>query len=908
MPLRSKSLAWLVCALAPLGAAQAQVVRDGRIQPDLPLEVGAGIDRLGRAADYLIGAELGEQSGPNLFHSFSSFSVGSGQIATFSGPDSVQHIVSATTGPDGSFLFGILRSDIPGADLTLLSPGGVVIGSGARLDVLGSVHISSAQELRFHGALEPAFPAHGSAPAALLSAAPPEAFGFDGPAGVISVGVVDPEGREALRVPAGETLSFVGGDVELTGLPSPFQGNLVSAPGARLQLASAAGPVEIPLDLGSFDPSGRADLGLVRITGNARIDVSGEAGQSAGGIVIRAGRFEAANARISANHHGASADAPALDISAAEKLILEGAQLTTSTDALGRGGDLRLRAPELRASAGTRVRVISSGEGASGDLRLHADALELSGAAALSSTNTASGAGGTIELAARELELGLEFAGGASVATETRGTGRGGDIEILGIGPERVAERVGIAGDASQGSRALISTSTLGRATGAGDAGRLQVQSRRVEISSGGQIFSRTDGSGDAGELRVDAAELVRLSGEAPNPLNPDLPFPSAILSRVETAASGNGGALFIATRELEVLDGAELSAISDGFGAPGRLEIDAADRISVRGSPDRIAQISTRVGVLAAPGPPLGGAASSGCIAQLCVRTGTLELLDGGQLTATTFGARDAGRIEIDADSVAIAGASGLDLSSILSQSRERGATGRGGDIALRLSGELRLGDRGRIQASSDSSGDAGNIRVEAPRLIATGSSAIATESAFTSGGNIEIHASKLFQLEDASITTSVQGQDQSSDAGNISIHAPGVAALNRGRIVAQAVRGTGGSIDLTAGDLLVSGDSVIDASSRLGVSGDVAVNAPETDLLGDLAKLQADFLTGSPLLTNACAARSAPAGSFAVVRREAPDPIPGQLLAGVSGELPAVAAAAGAAPVCVEEGGTPQ
>jgi large exoprotein involved in heme utilization and adhesion len=73
----------------------------------------------------------------------------------------------------------------------------------------------------------------------------------------------------------------------------------------------------------------------------------------------------------------------------------------------------------------------------------------------------------------------------------------------------------------------------------------------------------------------------------------------------------------------------------------------------------------------------------------------------------------------------------------------------------------------------------------------------------------------------------------------------------------------------------LLLSGDSFLQASADLGIDGTINVSSPETDLTGTLATLPESFLDASALLARDCAARTARAGSFAVrTRGEIPPP----------------------------------
>ena len=187
-------------------------------------------------------------NGPNLFHSFDRFSIGTGDTASFSGPTGIANILSRITGGQPSLIDGLLRSEIAGANLYLLNPSGVLFGPNASLDVSGSFHVSTADYLRFTDGAT--FSAH-LGQASVLTVAEPAAFGFLGN----NSAPITIQGS-TLQVPAGKALSVVGGDIEIVGsgpltapsTPTPTLG----APGGRLQLASVAAPGEVvfsPLEL-----------------------------------------------------------------------------------------------------------------------------------------------------------------------------------------------------------------------------------------------------------------------------------------------------------------------------------------------------------------------------------------------------------------------------------------------------------------------------------------------------------------------------------------------------------------------------------------------------------------------------------------------------------------------------------
>ncbi|MDA1277032.1 MAG: filamentous hemagglutinin N-terminal domain-containing protein [Verrucomicrobia bacterium] len=108
---------------------QAQIALDGTIGPSGPLT----------GPNYQIGAELGKQVGGNLFHSFKDFSLNSGEAATFSGPATVQNIISRVTGGNASSIDGAIRSTIPDSNFYLLNPAGVMFGPNASVDVRNAI-------------------------------------------------------------------------------------------------------------------------------------------------------------------------------------------------------------------------------------------------------------------------------------------------------------------------------------------------------------------------------------------------------------------------------------------------------------------------------------------------------------------------------------------------------------------------------------------------------------------------------------------------------------------------------------------------------------------------------------------------------------------------------------------------
>ncbi|MDB4712641.1 filamentous hemagglutinin N-terminal domain-containing protein [bacterium] len=151
--------------------------------------------------DFKIPDLLGKTVGDNLFHSFSEFSLQTGQSATFTGPDAVSNILGRVTGGNVSEIDGLIKSDIAGANLYLMNPNGFLFGENSKVDVDGSFTVSSRDRIDL--GKDGVFLATDSNKS-VFTASPPQAFGFLGsnPAGKITFN---------------GTLLVTGGDINVAG-------------------------------------------------------------------------------------------------------------------------------------------------------------------------------------------------------------------------------------------------------------------------------------------------------------------------------------------------------------------------------------------------------------------------------------------------------------------------------------------------------------------------------------------------------------------------------------------------------------------------------------------------------------------------------------------------------------------
>jgi len=119
---------------------------------------------------------------------------------------------------------------------------------------------------------------------------------------------------------------------------------------------------------------------------------------------------------------------------------------------------------------------------------------------------------------------------------------------------------------------------------------------------------------------------------------------------------------------------------------------------------------------------------------------------------------------------------------------------------------------------------------------------------------GMISITANDDIQLLDSSISSSVLGG--LGNGGNISILSKDTI-LNKSQIIANAYEGNGGNIYITADYVIQSSDSLISASSQLGVDGNIVIDAFVENFDKQIISLAENFLDGSKWIQKPCQTR---------------------------------------------------
>ena len=130
-----------------------------------------------------------------------------------------------------------------------------------------------------------------------------------------------------------------------------------------------------------------------------------------------------------------------------------------------------------------------------------------------------------------------------------------------------------------------------------------------------------------------------------------------------------------------------------------------------------------------------------------------------------------------------------------------------------------------------------------------------------------------------------SAGGLDALDNGGNINID-PRFLILNNASIVAQAVAGNGGQIELIAENYIADVNSFIDATSELGNDGDIRIRWIDNSIKGVIGTLSANFDAVSQISSDACSARNLESRSSLLIQKQSERlTAPGDLRA-ISGE----------------------
>jgi filamentous hemagglutinin family protein len=576
----------------------------------------------------------------------------------------------------------------------------------------------------------------------------------------------------------------------------------------------------------------------------------------AGGINITANSLSLTNGGFVSASTSGQGNAGDITIAASDSVSFDGigsngvpsgAFSTVESEAIGRGGNIRITAGDLSLSNGARVSAATSGRGRAGNITFNAPTFTVTGNAQVLAATTSTGDGGSIVVNAPG-SVNLRRSNNLSpvLSVETSGAGQAGDI-TLNTPSLTLAERARITATATDtatnpqgGGSVTLNASTLNLAgivgvfaetQGQAPAGTLQLNPYRnqpdleIALTPRSQISASTSGSGRGGDLIVTAPRSITIAG-------------SGQLA-VETRGVGDAGNMNFTTQQLSLTDGVELSASTSGTGQAGDIDINAE----------------------------------------------RFTLSDGAQVSTNTSSRGTAGDLTVQVTDQLFLTGRGTGLFA----STTPGSTGDGGNIAIDPR-QVQIEDGATIAVDSQGRGIGGNISLQADQLILNRRGSITAETDSTQGGNITLQVPDLLLLRDRSrISTTAGTARAGGNGGNISFDGQFIVAApnENSDISANAFTGRGGNVEINAQSIFgiqprsqPTIESDITASSERGVAGVVSINTPDVDPSRGLVQLPIDLTDASRLIAQACPTGSAArqANQFIITGRGGLPPTPNE------------------------------
>ena len=589
---------------ATLGAERSQVIQKFG---GLPIETITG----------------GAQRGQNLFHSFSQFNVSTGRGAYFSIPnDVVRNVLTRVTGGSRSDILGTLGTyrandgsiRVPGVNLFLINPNGIVFGANASLDIGGSFFATTANAVQLGDA--GLFSASQSSSSNLLNVNP-SAFLFDAIANqnlpeivVRSRATQTVLGDQVfgLLVPVRQTLLLLGGDINV-------DGGSINALGGRVELDAIAGLGIVGLNgNGSLQVPDSIQRANISFSNNAEVDVrfdnGGDIGMTAKNISVSSGSALEAGIFNGFGTVGNQAGSVTLDATGELQVVGQSSRIRNNVgfNAVGKGGDVHISAGSLSITNGAFISASTSGTGDAGNVVLAATgAVSLTGGKAFSSAfDGSSGKGGDVRISANSLSV----TNGGTLSASTESTGNAGNVVLAATG---TVSFDGISADGKVLSGAF--SDALSHSSGKG--GDVRISANSLSVTNGAALSSGTLGTGDAGNVVITATGAVSFNRGAAS-------------SDAMAGSSGKGGDVHISASSLSVTNGAFLTSSTDSTGDAGNVVIAATDAVSFIGG--------------RASSSAFNG--SSGKGGDVRIFANSLSVTNGAFLISSTAGTGDAGNV----------------------------------------------------------------------------------------------------------------------------------------------------------------------------------------------------------------------------------------------------------------------
>ncbi|MGV2830098.1 two-partner secretion domain-containing protein [Myxosarcina sp. GI1(2024)] len=366
----------------------------------------------------------------------------------------------------------------------------------------------------------------------------------------------------------------------------------------------------------------------------------------------------------------------------------------------------------------------------------------------------------------------------------------------------------------------------------------------------------------------------LNLNNEGVSTGQETIDYQNIMLSQAASVdASGNrGGEIKIRGENIAVEDGSIILTDTIGNGLGGTLTVRATESLRVTGISTQSPVFS---GLLADVAP-----AAMGNGGNIDIKTTSLEISEGGQISSGTFGFGSGGNLAVEAENIKISGISPFGPSGLFAPVAP-GARGNGGNLNINT-GSLNITNGGQILGGTFGFGNAGELKIVAESIKVIGGTefgpsfiastvetipglpepvAAVLGVGLGNGGNLEIETENLRVADGGQVAVTTTG---SGKGGNLLIEAQNIKLsdfnqFTRSGLFASAIQGTGngGDLNITTDSLSIQNGAVISAgnfpslgsrSPGEGKAGNVLINARSVEL----NNITSDISSGITASTN--------------------------------------------------------
>ncbi len=336
-------------------------------------------------------------------------------------------------------------------------------------------------------------------------------------------------------------------------------------------------------------------------------------------------------------------------------------------------------------------------------------------------------------------------------------------------------------------------------------AGDVAVHCDTLSLANGGIIRSVAENAGWAGNVSVTVAGPVTLSGTAVNTVLKTAQDNSVggIDSLSLAAATGQAGSVELIAQSLSMTGMAGIRSETYGSGNSGSITLQIADDLNLASA---TATINATSNATSLPSQA-GNMVRTGDAGDVDITAKTLELTNGGQILSTTLGSGNGGNITLHvADSFSVIGTPGL--SGVLANSSGTGSTGNAGNIDL-TAGSLMILNGSQIEANTEGAGSGGTVRIRSGEVLLDRKHNITVNALFTG------------------ISVDANDAATSGNAGHIILKVDSLEVTNGAAVASNSFgTGSGGSVSVSARDVMLSGQLVRSTSTVASQLGAVQQN----------------------------------------------------------------------------------